>query len=209
MPAEYPLSVIVPTVPGRDASLERMRDSILATTPHPVEFMVMTGYDNAGRAWNEGCERATAPIILLSADDLDYAPGWWEACTAVLERGAIPCPVLMQPCGGFEPTGEGWYEDSAGTRGNGEHVHLADGEASFATVIPIFTREMLDRVMPVGEVHYFSDDWFSMNARAAGIQLVVARGFVVWHHLAMAGRHGAARSDQDRELYVAAGGTFG
>lgn len=68
------ISVVIPTVAGREHSLERCLAAYRATAD--VELIVLADRQTCGVAWQEGIEQATGDYLHLSADDLEPHPGW-------------------------------------------------------------------------------------------------------------------------------------
>jgi hypothetical protein len=73
------ISVIVPTVRGREEHLERCVRAYGERTLRPPEIIVIENKPTCGIAWQEGAEKATGAYIHFSADDLEPHPGWDKA----------------------------------------------------------------------------------------------------------------------------------
>lgn len=88
------IAAVVPTVPGREASLQRCLDSL----PEETIAHVMHGYRSCGAAWHDGMKAAIrdgTPYVLLFADDLEARPGWEVRAIEMLDDGVLPAARLL------------------------------------------------------------------------------------------------------------------
>jgi hypothetical protein len=154
------LSVVLPTIDGREDELARTIETYERLTPVPIEWIVETGYQTAGQAWNAMVPKATGEIVHLAADDLEpETDGWFPAALIAIEQGNVPM---------------GWVrEDEAGTFGR-DFCRVWAGRR--------------DWWEPVLETHYYSDDSLTDLMRAAGHLPVIAEGFDFYHRRSMVGR---------------------
>lgn len=168
------ISVIVPTVTGREQWLENCLHAYDITTLG-FEVIIEKDHPTCGKAWNAGIARARGDYIHLTADDLQPWPGWWQAAKQVADQGFLPAPRIVKPDGRLESCG-----------------HLdrerPDGESTGFTRIPFMTRAQLDRIGPMIELHYFTDIYVSERGRDLGIDTRVCRNYLFTHHWAMEGR---------------------
>lgn len=167
------LSVVMPTIEGRTKELKRTIAAYKRLTPVAIEWIIETGHDNCGAAWNAGVPKATGEIVHMGADDIEpETDAWFPAALGVIERGNVPL---------------GWVrEDEISVFGR-----------DFARVV-ICRREWWQ---PVIEQQYWSDNHFDDLMRAAGHMPVVAEGFDFYHRRSMVGRD-ESRMEQEREAYL-------
>ena len=64
------IDIVVPTIPGREDSLERLIESFDKHTPdHDITWYIVKDSETCGMGWREGLERSDAPYVLLACDD--------------------------------------------------------------------------------------------------------------------------------------------
>jgi len=87
------LTVCIPTLIGREASLERVVAAYEATAPG-CEILTTTEFQSVNPGWGAGCNllaaRASSDLLLLASDDAVPHPGWLEAGLEALERHEVP-----------------------------------------------------------------------------------------------------------------------
>lgn len=178
------VSVVIPTVAGREASLKRTRTAYLETRPDGValQLIVMRDRPTCGHAWAQGVEVATGDLLHITADDLEPHPGWLEAGMACLETGAIPSPWIDLPWGGTDGEVGG------------------DGHPARMTPIPLMPREWWPGVPPIG---YWSDYALSDRLLAADRRIVWCHAyrFTHWRVQDAARARQEARFGKDMETY--------
>lgn len=184
------ISVIVPTVPGREQHLEAC---LAAYDRHTAghEVHVIPGRSTCGQAWLDGADLATGDILHFSADDLEPHHGWWQAAQHVTDTGFLPAPRILKADGTLETCG-----------GSDGFAELPTGHRTDFTRIPFLTRSQWEQIRPLIEdflvgAHYFTDNAVSWAAARAGVGTVVHRGYLFTHHWAQAGR-GAGMTENDR-----------
>jgi len=169
------LSIIVPTIQGREASLQRAIDAYQATTECPHEFVVVHDEPSWSRGCNVGYERAEGSLLLFAADDLEPVPGWWRGATQLLlgKANEIPAPKVLNHSadGPWDNNGDG-----------------ADGALTHFTRIPMMRRDQYERIGVWPEVDYASDVWVSEKARTLGIEARMVHSFCFIHHWSQVGR---------------------
>jgi len=178
------LSIVIPTVDGREKSFSRCMAAYADTIPMGVEtqYLIFDNRPTCGIAWNEGIAKANGDYIHLSADDLEPLPGWYEAAVAKCEAGFIPSPRILKPDGSLESCG--W-----------DALEHADGEITPFSRIPFAPREWFERMGPMLETHYMNDYYFGDLARSVGIQSIIARDYLFIHHHEMTGRLDRLKED--------------
>ncbi|GAC1530914.1 MAG: hypothetical protein NVS3B1_23620 [Marmoricola sp.] len=186
------ISVIVPTVYGREASLGRCIAAYEATTPD-IEVIVRHNHPTCASAWEHGAKAATGDALHFTADDLEPHPGWAEAAIDTIHRDAIPAPFV--------------YRDGKLESCGGVQQELADlSPAPNISVIPFCSAEQWQWIGPhLVDAHYYTDNWFTYRARRAGFPVLVRSGYAFNHHWAQPGRGAgmseADRMDHDRRLF--------
>lgn len=175
------ISIVCPTITGREHWLEKALDSIRRTLPG-FEWLVYKDHPTCGIGWNLGISEASGDYILLFADDLEAHPGWWQAGVESLERGEIPCPRILNPDGTLQSCGT--FAEEA-----------EDGTPSVVARVPFLTKEMAKAMYPVMENHYMGDHWITWKGEQLGWPTLVNRGVVFTHHFAQEGRIDTLASD--------------
>ena len=185
------ISVVIPTIPGREEHLER---AVAAYRQHTedVEIIVETGHDCVGKGWQAGAERARGEFIHLTADDLEPHAGWWQPMADAVERGLCPCPVVLNPDGSLQSAGAVGWELQLAIPEDCAHTGW--------TTVPFMSREQWSLVDPMLPLHYCTDTWVSVRLGRHGIPTVVRTGSVFTHHNAAPGR-GAGMSEHARNIH--------
>lgn len=174
-PRHRPLiSVVVPTIDGREHWLRKACLSVVRATPL-VEWLEYRNLPTCGAGWNKGIEDATGDYLLFFADDLEAHPGWLEPAVAALDRGVIPCPRILNTDGSLQSCGT--FADEA-----------EDGTPSVVARVPFLTRDMALQMFPLFENHYMGDHWITWKGEQLGWPTLVVRDMVFTHHFAGEGR---------------------
>jgi GT2 family glycosyltransferase len=161
------LSVVIPTMTGREADLERAVTAYQLTTNIPWELVLVKDAPSWSKGCNEGFRRARYDIIHFSADDLEAQPGWHDDALALLERDELPAPRVLN----FSADGEmdNWADGF-------------DGQETHFTRIPLMTRSQYERIGVWPEIDYASDIWVSEKARFLGIKTRMVYSYCFVHH---------------------------
>jgi hypothetical protein len=168
------LSIVLPTIPGREAEVARTIEIYEYRTHVPIEWIIERGHDNCGAAWNAGAPKATGEVLHMGADDIEpETDQWLPAALWAFHNGHVPLGYVR--------------EDEIGTFGR-----------DFARVV-ICRREWWE---PVIEQQYWSDNHFDDLMRAAGHTPEIAEGFDFYHRKSMVGRD-ESRMEREREAYRA------
>jgi hypothetical protein len=183
------ISVIVPTIAGREHWLDKCRAAYEATTVD-YEFIVLRDYPTCGEAWNDGLLQAKGDYVHLTADDIEPHPGWWQIGIQWLHMRVLPAPRILNPDGSLQSCGDTNEEMPTGTPTDLQRV-------------PFFPRELLSAIYPILEIHYMTDYWVTHQARKAGWPTRVVREFSFTHHYAPEGRVDA-RLQRDMDAYFKA-----
>lgn len=175
------ITVVCPTVKGREHWLAIARNSIEDTTPD-YEWLEYRDLPTCGAGWNLGIEQAKGDHILLFADDLVAHPLWWQAGIFALERGIIPCARILNSDGTLQSCGSLPEEADEGT-------------PSVVARIPFLTRKMAQAMFPLFENHYMGDHWITWKGQQLGWPTLVVRDMLFTHHFAQEGRKDTLASD--------------
>lgn len=186
MPA---IDLIVPTVEGREESLERC----LASFPD-TNHIVIKGQETCGRGWIEGIKRSSADYLVLCCDDIEADEGCdLEACVEATDAGYLPAPVIHRPDGSIE---------SAGGDINASGHLLATVQPDWTPVdfapLPFVSRAQIQKIRMI-EAHYMTDVYLSHKGRHFGYETVLRHDFKLIHHHHMTGRR--QPTADDRRLY--------
>lgn len=183
------LSIICPTILGRENALQAVMQAFKDTTPGGAEVIVPQNHPSVGQAWNEGAKKANGDVLLFTIDDAVPRPGWYEAGMEALDAWVIPSPTLWLPDGTLE---------GAGTMGGGMFLPLGEDGAACrsAGIILVEARTWRD----VGEflpIHYYTDDdWTWRFAKKGGV-VTVCHAYA-FDHL----HHHRGRSDMQRRSHM-------
>jgi len=182
------ISIIVPTIDGREEYLEACKTAYAAHT-QDYELIVVPNKPTCGEAWVVGADRAVGDHIHFSADDLQPHKGWADAAREVCARGFLPAPRILNDDGTLQSCGN--WEEEAPT-----------GEQTEFTRIPFLSREQWDRIAPLAcdflkTAHYYTDNAISAAGAHLGIRTGVHRDYLFTHSLAEPGR-GAGMTWRDR-----------
>lgn len=179
------VSIIIPTITGREESHARCVASYKATKPAGIILQLITVPDrpDCGTAWNDGAAVATGEYLHITADDIEAHPGWLEAALTALEHGYVPSPVLDLPWGGTD-----------GDIG-------PDGEPARMTPLPFLRREDWPGSPAI---HYWSDVAVSERLHAAGHDIRWCHAYRFTHHRVQdqARRAMERRFTQDKATYL-------
>jgi hypothetical protein len=187
------IDIIVPTIPGREESLDRCLDSFERNTSVELNHRIISDSPTCGEGWMIGLEDSTAPYVLLVADDIECASeNWAEVCMETTDEGLLPCPRVWTPDGSIESQG--------GDMNAYGHIlarHRKDGSPTDFTTVPFMSREQADRIGGFGG-QYGCDVYVSYRGRQLGYETVLRHGFDLVHHQHPVGR-GAGMNQNDRD----------
>ncbi len=191
------ISVVVPTVTGREDHLARCVEAYETRGTQPVEIIVVKDRPTCGLAWIDGAATATGDYVHFTADDLEPHDFWDAEATLLVDADVVPSPRILGPTGLTEFCG--YHHD----------VELPTGlEVSMRSPVPFLSRAMLAECLPLLPAHYYTDDWVDYRLRRAGHRVVVCRSFGFTHHWAMPGRNAGLgmveRDAVDHAIYRAA-----
>jgi len=175
------ISVIIPTIQGREAWLGRTLAAYERTTSE-YELVVLNDFPTCGQAWNAGLLQAKGEYIHLSADDLEPHEGWWQAGMDSVRQGHLPCPRVVNSDGSLQSCGSDALENDTGT-------------VSDVARIPFFPESLTKHLYPIFDEQYCGDYWISWKAAQAGWPTYVNREMVFTHHLVSEGRLNTLHAD--------------
>ena len=159
------LSVLIPTVGGRERMLQQVTDMVYGQFPFgSVEVRTIEGH-----SWGEGLNRLIAAAkgryLSCCCDDTVPQQGWFDAGRAMLDRGVEPASRYFTVDGDpLHPVDE---------MPHGEQVGWC---RSF-----LLTREMFETVGPFIDATWYADWDYSERLVAAGWPIRACDGFAFTH----------------------------
>lgn len=186
------LDLIVPTIPGREESLERCLASFERHATVLNEIVIQNS-STCGEGWMEGLKRAKADHIAFVADDLEcIGPDWLDVCIETVNLGMLPCPRVYTP--------QGTIESQGGDMNAYGHLIARPTkdlrEVDFTTV-PFCSREQIEAIGMI-PTQYCCDVWVSYRGRQLGYETVLRHGYDLIHHQHPVGR-GAGMGQNERD----------
>lgn len=209
------IDVVIPTVKGREAMVERAVELYHQNSQAEVHVKVIHDHPTVGSAWVEGVEwfnrryaRDEAPYLAgsryvrflhLSGDDLEPQPRWDEFAIEVADQSMQPCPLQLHADG----TPFQWGRST---------TEVASWAPVTATTLPFVSWNLWDMIAEwdshgiftstLRQLHYYSDDWISHVAQRFGWKDVYHGGYAFVHHLATIGSmRTQSRMDADHAVY--------
>lgn len=175
------VSVVIPTIKGREALVEKTVAAFRASVPGTgLQVVLVKDRMGIGRGWNDGVPPCEGEYLMLAADDILPAPGWLDAAVEAADAGYYPAPHIDTVGGEVLATGSmggGW---------------LLTGCADWAPVcssqFPFLRRDLWNRIGPSMEIHYYADDYLAARARAAGLIPCYREGYRLTHLEGLTGR---------------------
>lgn len=188
------VDLVIPTITGREASLDRCVASFEASGA-AVTVILVKDEPTCGEGWMKGLERATAPHVALVADDLELRAGggWLERCRAVTDEGLLPCPRVWTPGGAIESQG-----GDMSAVGHTLRRHRKNRAPVDFTTVPFMSRAQATAIGMI-PTQYCCDTWVSYRGRQLGWETVLCHGWDLVHHHEMVGR-GAGMTQADRDF---------
>lgn len=168
------ISIILPTISGREASLARALAAYREHTTNPYEFVIVHDQPSWSTACNVGYARAAGEILHFSADDLEPLPGWdIEAVEWLGNHDELPAPVCLN----FSADGK-WDNEMDGP----------DKAVTHFTRIPIMRQDQHQRIGLWPRENYVADIWVSEKAKSLGILTRMIHSYRFIHHWEQTGR---------------------
>ena len=168
------LAVVVPTITGREESLERILYAYEQTLRgREYELIVVRDEPSWPRACNVGYLKTSADVVHFGADDLEPLPGWWQAAMRWLSRwNELPAAKVYNADGEFDNAIDG-----------------NDKAQVWFTRVPIMRRDQYERIGPWPEqLTYYADVWVSEKAASLGIVTRILYKYAFVHHWSQIGR---------------------
>ena len=188
------IDLIVPTIPGREESLERC----LSSWPAEVRPIVITGEPTCGAGWTAGIKKSSGDYLVLCCDDIEAGPDLdLEAMVEAVDAGYLPAPVVSRPDGSLESAGG---DMSAG--GCLIRQLQPDWTPVDFTPLPFVSRQQIQKIRMIPS-HMMCDVWVSHRGRQLGFETVLRTPYQVTHHHEMIGRK-PGTDPADRKIYSAA-----
>ncbi len=184
------ISVIVPTVDGREEHFDRCWNAYTDTQgdEYKLDLIVVRNEPTCGWGWQAGAERISddAEYVHFTCDDIEPQPGWAAPAIGALKHHVLPAPRVLNGT-----TGAPEYFPRWGTE-------WPDGTWAGFSCLPFITRELWDgAVQPMMTAQYFGDNWVTFRSGKAGYAPYVVRGYLFKHHWAQHKR-GAGMGYQER-----------
>lgn len=167
------ISVIIPTITGREDWLEWCTTWYRQRSPAGTEIIVVKDQPSCGHAWVVGAEKASGDYLHFTADDLEPQEDWWAEAIGMLDSGRIPAATVLNREGELSicdsPLGDlGLYPN---------------------VLVPLLSRELLDQDEWLLPIHYGSDDWVSYVAATRKMHVIRCGSYRLKHHVANHGRN--------------------
>lgn len=182
------VDVVIPTIEGREALLERA----VASYERFGRVIVIRNQPTCGAAWMKGLARSHADYVHLTSDDIECR-GDFEPAIAAVDEGHLPCPRIWTETGALESAG--------GDMDELHHIirrHQRDRSPVDYTTVPFMGRHQVHRIGLI-PTHYACDVWVSYRGRQLGYETVLVHGYELEHHHAEVGRGaGMTQADRDR-----------
>lgn len=134
------ISIVIPTIDGREDHYARCLDAYQSRTSNAYEIIVERNWPSCGLAWQAGAARATGDFIHLTCDDIEPLNGWDTAATEALRKHVIPCPLVRDGRTGA-PQSHGYEQP--------------DWSPVYMTSLPFMPRQLWEHgVSPLFVAHY-------------------------------------------------------
>lgn len=182
------ITVVIPTVSGREDHLARALAAYEANTTATFEVLTFRNLPGVAFGWQRGAEKARGRYIQLANDDNEPRPGWDTAAMACVDRGVQPAPRV------FDATGAMWD----GVVPEQDPSRLPDGAEVPMSSVPFIARRWWKHITPLPPgMHYFADNWVGWRLSLVGIPTQVCHGYDIVHTWAQPHR-GAGWSESER-----------
>lgn len=181
------LSVVVPTVDGREDTLNRTLKAI----PRGAQRLVFKNQPTCGSAWAQGGRSATGDYVCFLADDLEPHDGFWDAMVEAVDQKMHPAALVLNADGSKQSCG-----GAGGDVCRGDCEDWRPVEWSPTPFIARAWWNLIERHADfLASIHYSTDCLISAILAKHGIPSVMRRPAVLTHYNHDAGRLGTAGSD--------------
>lgn len=198
------LLIVIPTIVGREESLQRAIDSYERLTDCEHAIRVYANSPSSGEGWLSGVAEHVAQFgapdyVHLTNDDCEPAvEDWWKPCVSACDQGCLPAPIVWNSDGSLQSAG-----GQIGAPGNLIHEVGKDWSPVGFTTVPFMSWRQWERIGML-PVHYASDLYASYRGRQLGVETVLRHGYEITHHMHPVGRGAGmsqgARDAQDRAI---------
>jgi hypothetical protein len=189
------ISVIVPTVPGREVDLNRCLEGYRNRTVNEVEIIVEYDWPSCGLAWQAGLADVHGEYIHLTADDIEPLQGWDVPAVEACDQGFLPAPQVCDPGGNPQSHPQTGIRSPDWTP-----VHMS--------ALPFSSAKQMEKIVPLLTCQYFIDDFFSWRGLQAGWPSRLRAGYAFTHYWSQvkrgAGMPEVDRMSHDEHLYYQA-----
>jgi predicted O-methyltransferase YrrM len=186
------IDLIVPTIPGREESLDRCLRSF-ERLKGGLNRIVVPESKTCGEGWIEGLARSEAPYVALVADDLEcVSDSWAEVCIDTADMDCIPCPRVWAPDGSIESQG-----GDMNAPGHIIQRHQKDRTGVDFTTVPFLSQKLADEIGMI-PTQYACDVWVSYRGRQLGYDTMLRHGYDLVHYQEQVGR-GAGMDQNERD----------
>jgi hypothetical protein len=192
------LAIIIPTIEGREESLERCIASYERHTDGiEFGFRVYRNSPSSGEGWLSGLAEFVSvhgqpDYVHLTNDDIECANSeWWVSAVEVTQTNRIPAPVVYNSDGSLQSAG-----GQLGANGDLITELREDGAPVGFTTVPFMSWEQWEQIGML-PIHYSSDVWVSERGKQLGMETVLCHEYELIHHMHQVGR-GAGMSQADR-----------
>lgn len=169
------ITVIIPTIKGREALLEACVTAYEDTCPG-CEIIVIPNEKNCGRAWNKGLEKVTTKYTHITADDIIPKDKWWATAVTYTTIGVAVSPLILWPDLSIQSCGSTW--------GGIE----PDGATTGITRIPFLLWKWIPLVYPIIDKHYTTDVDLSDKLLSHNIPIINSHQYLFIHSMSEIGR---------------------
>lgn len=190
------LSVLLPTVRGREESLSLCMKSYMDNVPNfDIEFVTVRDR-LCGNGWQTAAERASGEYLHFSNDDLAVRPGFVEPLVEIANTGNVAAH---------------WFA-TGGTEYNGRDEGTHDLAELTTAPMPFCTRQtFFEKIGPIPALHYGCDHWFAEECVSHGVKIIGRRHSEVDHgfhetggigkwHVSPEGWYGVDMMDFDTQI---------
>jgi hypothetical protein len=193
------VSIVIPTVDGREAYLGKCVKYYTERTDADVELIIERNLFSGGLAWQVGSEKATGDYLHLTNDDIVPGEDWLSHCVQSCEVGNVPVvcvvwgtaevfdennnPIPGNPTNQYTTHFEGHHK----IQPNGKLAKLKN-ESEYPS-LPFCSMEQWQNIAPMIPTQYATDKWFGYRAKLAGYpnECVESK---FYHYVASEGRDG-------------------
>jgi glycosyltransferase involved in cell wall biosynthesis len=190
------IDVVIPTINGREHSLERLLESLRKHTTNHLTEIVVGDSKTCGWGWAQGLAAVRSDYVLLACDDQQFISyGWDVVAIAAVDQGKIPCPRVWMPDGRIESQG-----GDMRLYGHVVPFPQKDWAPVQYTTVPFLSAKMAEEIGMLADCHYATDVWVSGRGKQLGYETALRHGYDVVHWREMVGR-GAGMRQSDRDAH--------